>query len=195
MKVKANYYKIHHKPRMNCHGHTGARQWWYQHSTPTVEAVHLRTGVWWRTPLMAIFSPPFSAWKFMLGRNLLADAKLTCSWWASVPLQFEALEIVELVEGEWDVLLSGHRFLPKAILLTPPVGVWSEGRAFSCCSWSSFLLRKRPPGPRTRFIAWRCRDSWRYGWEGKKTFILIDITHKKCPNCVCNRWINSAVQR
>jgi hypothetical protein len=93
---------------------------------------------------MAIFSPPFSAWKFMLGRNLLADAKLTCSWWASVPLQFEALEIVELVEGEWDVLLSGHRFLPKAILLTPPVGVWSEGSAFSCCSWSSFLLRKRP---------------------------------------------------
>jgi hypothetical protein len=41
-----------------------------------------------------------------------------------MPLPFETLEIPELVEGECDVLLSVHRFLPKAILLlTPPVGV------------------------------------------------------------------------
>lgn len=151
---------------MNCHGHTGARQWWMVPAPP-----QSRLFTSWRgcgggrhcRPSFHLRSPRRnSCWR------KLGDEKLMCSWWASMPLPFETFEIPELVEGEWDVLLSVHRFLPKAILLTPPVvGVWREGRAFCCSSWSSFLLRKRPPGPRTRFIAWRCRDSWRYGWEEK----------------------------
>lgn len=33
-----------------------------------------------------------------------------------------------------------------------------------CCCWSCFVLRNRPPVPLALFIAWRWRDSWRYGW-------------------------------
>lgn len=34
-----------------------------------------------------------------------------------------------------------------------------------CCCWSCFVLRNRPPDPLALFIAWRWRDSWRYGWK------------------------------
>ena len=168
---------------MNCHGHTG--------SAPVMapppqqsEAGSPHDGVR-RTPWTAIFSPPFSARKFMPGRKLV-DEKLMCSWWATMPPPFETLEIPELVEDEWDALFSEHRlFLQRAILPAPPVGVWSEGRAsWPCCSWSSFLLRKGPPGPRTRFIAWRCRDSWRYSWEEKKIFTQWYYIPEKYPNWI-----------
>lgn len=46
--------------------------------------------------------------------------------------------------------------VPLKILLSC---VGDEG--LDCCIF--FVFKKRPPVPLALFIAWRCRDSWRYG--------------------------------
>ena len=137
-------------------------------------------------------SPP-GALKFMAGRKP-TDGKQLWSW-----LTLEALAVSEEagVEGVgvgslWELMLLPMNFEE----LEPP-------DAWCCwlCSWSCFVLRNRPPDPRARFMAWRCRDSWRYGCEERNFCNLylhvnyIPVNNKyclyrlKCRTDSCNFYI------
>ena len=109
----------------------------------------------WCMPFGVSFtSPPFS------GRNPTVG-KQTRSWLASILPPGEKLNVLSGADAEEGLkagLLWRSVVLPRNFVqLAPP-------EACCCfCSSSCFVLRNRPPDPRARFMAWRCRDSWRYG--------------------------------
>lgn len=142
------------KPRMSCH--TAWRCCW-THFT----SLHLTS----------FALPPPCVLKFMAGRKPTAGKQVR-SW-----LALEALAVLEEagVEGVgmgslWELTPS-----PMTFEQLEPSDAW-------CCwfcswSWSCLVLRNRPPDPRARFMAWRCRDSWRYGWE-QRNFCKVYLPGK-----------------
>jgi hypothetical protein len=95
--------------------------------------------------------PPPCSLKFMAGRKP-ADGKQVRSW-----LALEALVVSEV--GTEGVVELGSLW---ELMLLPMTFEQLEPPDASCCwfcSWSCFVLRNRPPDPRARFMACRCRDS------------------------------------
>ena len=108
-------------------------------------------------PFTTSFEPPPPCWlKFVVGQKP-TEGKQLRSWLAveAPAVSEEGVQVGPL----WEVML-----LPMIFEHTEPLDAWY------CwlCSWSCFVLRNRPPDPRARFMAWRCRDSWRYGCEERK---------------------------
>jgi len=71
---------------------------------------------------------------------------------------FEALDwpVLDWKLSSSDASFFGCKWMVSRTLHWPWEEVGSD-------RWSFFVLRKRPPDPRTLFKAWMCRDSWRYG--------------------------------
>lgn len=109
-------------------------------------------------PFTTSFEPP-PPWslKLAVGRKP-TEGKQPRSWLAAEApaASEEGVQMGPL----WEIML-----LPMVFEHIEPLDAWY------CwfCSWSCcFVLRNRPPEPRVRFMAWRCRDSWRYGCEERK---------------------------
>jgi hypothetical protein len=110
----------------------------------------------WCMPFGVSFtSPPLSGRKPTEGKQVR-------SLLASILLLVEKLDKLAGADGGGAGvgLLWRSVFFPRNFVQLPPA------EACCCfCSSSCFVLRNRPPDPRARFMAWRWRDSWRYGWD------------------------------
>lgn len=113
----------------------------------------------WTTPPIMVCPPcvptPTFEWKS-------GNGKLKWSCCVNMLPFVEAVLMLELIEGADEPIepLPEQSFEPEWSWQPDIAEVW-----VCFCCWSCFVLRNRPPDPLALFIAWRWRDSWRYGWK------------------------------